>query len=239
MRAYRASYAGRFPPRDEDLLVALRWAINEADGRLGDVLVVAPTKLAFEENQVLRQLPRGIRQESSRTLGFRGARVVLAVWLPEKDLDKVDGLPGVEAICVVPWLRDEIESWRKARQAIDLLGSQPTESPTLSDPVVEAAMRSLTGSVNVSTGLLHPMDRPKAIHAFRILKAGGHTWDPQSVKAWAMANGWPARHADHLAEIARGVLEGKAYKAGRNAWAVDILAQWRGETPNRDSSEIG
>jgi hypothetical protein len=128
-------------------------------------------------------------------------------------------------------MEDEITAWRRARQAIDLTGRAPTlEHPSLNDDVVAEALRSLTIRVNVSTGIGHPSDRAAAIHAFRILKHGGHTWEPANIKAWAMANGWSARHADSLAEIAEGVKAGKAYRAGANSWRDDILAQWRQRT---------
>jgi hypothetical protein len=97
---------------------------------------------------------------------------------------------------VVPWNEDEIDTWRRARRAVDLLGRQPiAPAPSIADPVVEAAMTSLTHMVNLSTGLHHPDDRSSAIQAFRILERNRHRIDPAEIRAWAMVNGWSAEHA--------------------------------------------
>lgn len=115
---------------------------------------------------------------------------------------------------------------------MDLLGRHPVpETPKIDDPVVEAALR-LTRIVNLSTEGGHPRDRSMAIHAFRILKRNGHTYDPVEIWAWTMASGWAADDARELSEYAAGILEGKAYRAGHSMWKQQIIQTWR-----RDAAE--
>jgi hypothetical protein len=143
-------------------------------------------------------------------------------------LQGLEWASGLKAFAVVPWDEDEIETWRQARGAVDLLGRQPVpEAPKIGDPVVEEAMRSLTRIVNLSTGVRHPRDRSMAIHAFRILKRNGHDYDPAEIRAWAMANGWAADDARELGEYAEGVQRGKAYQAGPSMHNRQIIRTWR------------
>ena len=171
-----------------------------------------------------------MQRETHRTLGRfpRIHPVVLCFWPTANLLEQIDGKRDLKALAVVPWLEEEIATWRQARGAIDLLGRHPVpDAPKIDDPVVEAAMRSLTTIVNLSTGVGHPRDRSMAIHAFRILKRNGHGYRPDEIRAWAMANGWAADDARELSEYAAGVLEGKAYRAGRSMWKQQIIRSWR------------
>lgn len=229
--SYEAAYIARFPTFDEDAGPAIRWAAERARERRSSIMVVAPTRRHFKDNGLLAALPASVLRETPQTLRFHAkAPVVVAFWPTARDLDKLDGLAGVEALAVVPWLEDEIETWRRARAAIDLLGDAPVaEPPVIADPVVKAAMRSLTSRVNLSSGLSHPMDRSAAIQAFKILVRNGHRYDPQEVQTWAMANGWAADDARRLSDYAEGVLNRKAYRVGRITWREDVIELWRSD----------
>jgi len=229
---YEAVYLAKFPCFEGDLGQALAWAMERA-GQLGSgITVVAPTRDRFRDG-VLAELPAWIGRETPRTLGQIGHRaqpVLVACWPSAKDLDMLDGLPGLKALVVVPWNEGEIGTWRDARHAVDLLGHRPpTPEPTISDPVVEIAMTDVTTRVNLSTGLSHPDDRSAAIQALQILKRNGHHFQPDEIRAWAMANGWKADHARQLGEYAAGVLAGKAYRTGRQQWVSHIINRWRKE----------
>lgn len=227
---YEACYIGAFPAHAEKYLpTALAWAKQRLDQHGGTLLVVAPSQRQFQDT-ALSRLPPSVRQETAKTLGRRPhvPPVALVCWPDGDMLERLDSATGLKAMCVLPWLRDELEVWRRARRAEDLLGATPRgEAPAISDPVVEAAMRSVTNSVNLSTGLSHPLDRPKAIWAFKDLKKARYTWDPMEIQTWAMANGWAANDATELAEIAAGVARGKAYRAGTRPWRSDVIQVWR------------
>jgi hypothetical protein len=129
---------------------------------------------------------------------------------------------------VVPWLEEDVTTWIHARGALDLLGKRSAPpSPGIGDPVVGAAMRSLTSRVNLSSGLVHPRDKAAAVQALEILKRNGHRYDSQELQTWAMANGWDGRGARQLSEYAAGVLHGKAYRTGADAWGSEVMNYWR------------
>ncbi len=228
---YQAAYIGRFPTFAEDMGPAFRWALERA-GELGcRMTVVAPKRDSFSDIPLLSDLPPFIGQETPQTLkkiGHRVEPVVVACWPTAQHLEQIETVTGLKALGVVPWDEDEIDTWRSARGAVDLLGKLPASTaPSISDPVVEAAMKSLTDRVNLSTGLSHPSDRSSAIQAFKILKGNDHPFDPREIRAWAMANGWEAEDARNLSDYAERVLSGKKCRTDHPMWKSDIIEIWQ------------
>jgi hypothetical protein len=236
-RDYDAVYVGKFPAYAEDAGPALKWAAQKAKELGSTLTIVAPTRKHFKDQ--LPELPPAVRQETPQTLGRyfpHPGPVVVSFWPGIEDLEQLDSAQELKALAVVPWLEEYIDTWRAARGANDLLGTRATpEAPTLSDPVVEAALRSVTRMINVSTGLANPRDRSTAIHSFKILRRNGHTIDPGEIPAWAMANGWGAEDARELGELARGVLAGRGYRAGASPFRSDIIRVWREKGFQEDS----
>jgi hypothetical protein len=227
---YEAAYVGKFPTFEDDMGPAFAWAERRAHDFLCGLTVIAPTRSHFKDIGPLSVLPASVGQETPKTLGsFRRTQpVIISCWPTEKDLERLDKATGLRALAVIPWIEEEINTWRQARGAVDLLGVQPVPAvPTIADPVVEAAMRSVTRMVNLSTGLTHPSDRSAAIWALKVLKRNGHRLDPEELRVWAMANGWRADTSRQLGEYAAGVVVGKAYKAGRSPWKPQIIRIWR------------
>jgi uncharacterized protein (DUF2267 family) len=155
----------------------------------------------------------------------------LVVYPNKKLLDVVDSLFGVTHVLVIPWTLKEIQYWIDTWNAYEL-GTQPAK-PTkrlVSNPVVEEALKDLTATVNVSTGLSHPLDRASAIDLFRKLKAAGEHFDPEEVRAWLVAEGnWNPEDADDVANVAKGIIEGKRFKETRSRWRNDIVNIWKEE----------
>jgi hypothetical protein len=227
---YEAAYVGIFPASEKDAGPALRWARAKAKHHSCGITAVAPTQQHFRDHPMLAGLPAAFQRATPRTLRNvpRIRPVVVAFWPSAKDLEQLDGTPGLKALVVVPWQEEDIGTWRQARGAVDLLGRHPLpEAPGISDPVVAVALRDLTRVVNLSTGVAHPRDRSMAIHAFKILKSNGHRYDPAEIRAWAMANGWAAHDARVLSGYAAGVLAGKRYRVGSSGWNPQILHMWR------------
>jgi hypothetical protein len=226
---YDAAYLGEFPTHEEKSGPALEWASDAARRYACGITAVAPTRSHFQNGPVLSRLPSRIVQETSKTLGRfpRLAPVTIAFWPVSQDLERLDAVRGLKALVVVPWLEDDVATWIQARCALDLLGQRSTPpTPGIADPVVGAAMRSLTSRVNLSSGLVHPRDKAAAVQALQILKRNGHRYAPQELQAWAMANGWDGRGARQLSEYAAGVLAGKAYRTGAAAWGPEVVNYW-------------
>lgn len=153
-------------------------------------------------------LPHG-RRLSVETLTKRPfltrPTVIIAYYADANLLDAADGLRNVEGVIAVPWVLGEADSWVK-RWGATVHGQEArAASPLINDPVVVRALESLTATINLSTGLIHPSDKTRADETFRILRAKGHQDPTPEVKSWAIRNGWKPDHAVALETLARRI----------------------------------
>jgi len=184
-------------------------------------------------------LPGGghIRHEtmrSYRSTSFRG--IVLALHPEKKMLNAVDAARLAQAVIVVPWLRDDVAEWVSTWQPAIPGQPTPTAPPHVQNSVVSVALEHLTGSINLSTGLGHPLDHASAVHLFRLLKKHGEDFDPAEVRAWAVTHSWHPNAADDLEDVAAKVLAGKRLKVAREAsYGTDYIEMLRKEAKERST----
>lgn len=239
-------YVDAHGPDDDAVKVALAWAVRFATEHghrramvftstlsqvdsLANILGANPAKLrrdrSFRVGNVTVDLVTE-RQASTR----RQDGPVVGLWVDDQQLEmRLDGLDA-PALCVVPWNRADIEQWKANWNPADLRTGKPAgQAVTIGNLVVEAAMRSLTVAVNLSTGLSHPSDKEAAVQTFRLLRDSGERFEPSEVQAWAVRNGWRPRHARELAEVAQAIIDRRAIRGGRPRWRKDIVEYWREE----------
>lgn len=225
---YLAAYVGDFPANDGlDTRIAFNWAKERAGELDCDITVVTPSRRHYRRNPFLGALDENIDRQTAKTFDTRAQPVVVACWPDESTLDKIDSLERLEALCVVPRVEEEIAPWRSARAAIDLLETETDRPVTqISDPVVRAALESLTERVNLGAGSSHPRDRDAAIQMFRLLHRATSRIDPDEIITWAIENGWPPRDAAALARIGTGVVAGHRYRTRDAEWTDDTINTW-------------
>ena len=198
------------------------------DGVIRNVIGDAATK-ALRSQGRLADSKTEILLVTQNKLIYDAQNSPLVAFFPSaKLLDQLDSIENVSAMLVVPYRLSEVEPWIRTWNATELGQAEKPEQPLVSNKVVEEALKSLTGRVNVSTGIVHPSDRSAAIQMFEILRDAGETFTPEEVKAWLTAKGgWKATYAQEVADVARKILEGRKLKSEGQAWADNILDQWR------------
>lgn len=128
--------------------------------------------------------------------------MVIAYFAEEKMMEKIDSLAGLIGIVVVPESSNTVDTWSK-RWTHAVHGEPPTAPVKLiSDRVVEKALQGLSGTVNLSIGVMHPLDKDQANETLRILRNKGHALEPDKIKSCAIQNGWKPTAADELAKLA-------------------------------------
>jgi hypothetical protein len=142
----------------------------------------------------------------------------------------IDAVDNVSAICVVEYpgsYKEWIDTW----SPIDVATNAPVAASEVStpSPVVQQALRSISGVINLGTGPTgHPSDRDASIGAFSRLKEAGVPFDVGEVRRFLIAKlGWSPEHADRLWEIAEGTKQGRRFRVGRQWWAHDIVEEWK------------
>lgn len=236
-----------YGPDDDALRDGLKWLLHYADEHGHDrAAVFVPTLRQAESlGRVLgREAAKRLKRDRevaidhltlelliASNLGARCSDApLLAVWVDDKQLDKLDGL-APPAICVVPWLKDDIEGWKDSWNPGDArTGESGDRRSTVTNTVVVAALESLTGRVNLSTGLSHPYDKAAAVSLFQFLLGAGEQFEPGQVRAWAVRNGWHPDDARELGDVAQKLKDGRRVqnRYGQR-WAEDIVDQWRAE----------
>lgn len=195
-------------------------------------------------DRVARELASGkavpIQQSSSdiclitqrtKLTSWRGGPVLVAY--PTKQLlDMLDDMYGITEILVVPWRLSEVQYWLDTWAPQELGSSVPTpRALSIGNLVVVEALKTLTRTVNLSTGISHPSDRQAAIDLFQRLREAGEHFSPSEVRAWLVSQGgWRPQDADQVKSIAESILAGKRLRGGGRFWADNIVEQWRSRT---------
>jgi hypothetical protein len=232
-RSYPAFYFGKEAANsDADLLRAFRWLAERSAE--GVPLMIIPTKAQLNYSETLAAISKRIRTETARTFkSFKQARwpggPVLAVWPTAEIVATLDDDDRVSSLLVLTWLPAEIDGWRRARNAVDILTGTTSTAPITIDAVVAIAIQHLTDAVNLSSGLSHPMDKARAVDTFRLLRKAKYSWDSDEIRIWALGHGWDNRGANELAGVAQRIGEGRAVQARPSGLRADIVQMWRDE----------
>lgn len=116
---------------------------------------------------------------------------VLAVWPTTEKLDEAAGDSRTTALCVVPWVKGELDGW-----ATD-------EHPALLGPA------AVTALMNLGNDLAGSLDRRDAVLVLRTLKDAGYRFPPDPMDSWVVANAWSTRSVERLRELASDFEGGK------------------------------
>lgn len=158
--------------------------------------------------------------------------VALAAWPTRDKLGEIADSPGVRGLVVVPWAAGEVDAWVAAANP-DRLGPAAAKAPPAApgtglDPVVVEGLKTLSIMVNHANNLAGSLDRRDAVAVLRTLNKAGYRLPPEPVYSWAMANGWPARGAERLRNLAEAYEQGRRPQLkGEFPLRADILDQWR------------
>ena len=115
---------------------------------------------ALEKGQKVRLCENAlIGFESERTLNeYRSYGILIAFYPNKRLLDKIDSIRDLEHIIVVPWTMESIENWAGTWAPVVIGDSKPQKQIVMDNPVVVEAMKLLTDTINLSSGLNHPSE---------------------------------------------------------------------------------
>ena len=231
-------------PETEPIKTALVLASKLGQNIRGqvEVVLVTPSKNIFGTTlesvvgqDVIKVLEKGnsitlsgnisMKLESERTLNvYRSYKILIALYPNKRMLDKIDSIKDCAHTIIVPWTMESIEEWAGTWSPKVIGNDIPQKQITIDNPVVEEAMKLLTGAVNLSTGLSHPSDKADAVELFRILFKNREEFDPTSIKAWALQHGWSTSGANQIRDIAEAINNRRPIRGGTHPhWREDII----------------
>jgi hypothetical protein len=144
-----------------------------------------------------------INLESPKTFSvLKSYGMVIGVYLHQKDQNILDSVSSAKAIVFLPWKEQEGKTWLSTWNATILGKSTWQVQQTAFPKDVENALLSLTGRINLSTGLSHPSDKKAAQEMLAGIKHSGHRLDPDDIRKWALRNNWQPDDAEALGKLA-------------------------------------
>jgi len=215
---------------------AIEWVVEQQKVVGGEVLLFVPKKgdLNTMDNLISRFAKvQGVVVGTWRGGGWSGGPV-LAAWPNREKLAEVADDVRTRALCVIPWADGETTAWEHAARPELLAGASTAATALDLHPVVVVGLTNLTRMVNHANALAGSLDHRDAVAVLRTLHQGGYRLPADDVYAWALANGWPARGADRLREMAGKIDAGRQVQLkGQWPFASDILEVWRAEAKER------
>ena len=94
-------------------------------------------------------------------------------------------------------------------------------------PLIKEALKSLSASVNKSTGLTHPNDKNRAKETFIRLYKHGEILIESEIYDWALLNGWKSNDARELSNLGQKIGDGKKVKVEGKWWKENIIEIWQ------------
>jgi hypothetical protein len=175
-------------------------------------LIVAPGRANVDHNSLLSEFVKrtGVTVATwrSRLRDWHGGPV-LAAWPTREKLGEIADDPRTAALCVVPWVKGEVDAWAAA-ESPELLGRAAVNSSAALDPVVVEGLKTLTAMGEHGNNLAGSLDHRDAVAVLRTLKDGGYRLSPDLIYSWAIGNEWSARGAERLRELAAKFEAGEA-----------------------------
>lgn len=149
-----------------------------------------------------------MRAETIKTLRFSGrGALILGFWVDDKMMESIDGMEGVSAVVAYPWGEDALANWTRTWSPVVHGKAKQVVTPLITDPTIEAALKSLTVGMNLSHTGLHTHYAESAERTLRILRAKRHILEPDNIRLWAVQNGWQPGAAADLQKKAKKVAE--------------------------------
>jgi len=162
---------------------------------------------------------------------YTPSEVVITCGLDSEEVFPFDDFYSVKAIIAIPWLRDGLQKWVQTWNPIELRGNQQAvvayPEPSL---IVKKAMEELTESINMSTGISHPMDEERAKTFILALHKYESSLDADIVGAYLIRElNWETDHAKDVEKLINTLNAGKYFQGGRRTGLQHYYKQWKKE----------
>lgn len=209
-------------PDDVGLVAAIDWCIDHMED--GDHIAVwTALRSNLVNNQTLKRFVDNY-SNVDHVVARGGAYLretgpVLMAWADPDEIAEFTGSNGhsIRALCVVSWNQDKLRPWVSAAHP-ELLGDASawmTLSPAL-DPVVEAAMQSVTRTINHNNTIAAGYEKDDVVSTLLALHDASYALDAAGMAGWAVANGWRGGNPAHLEEYIKRINNGSRPRTRRS-----------------------
>lgn len=160
---------------------------------------------------------------------FGSEDVVLCFGTDSRDLRRLEDMRGVKCMILIPSLEsDSAEEWIRSRIVIDVETDEAIIKPEQPTAIVKMALKLLTESINLSTGILHPSDERLAKTYIRALHRYENRLDGLVVDAYLVNHlEWCAKHAQEVKRLIDILNDGRYFKGGDTKELAARYKSWK------------
>jgi len=159
------------------------------------------------------------------------SEIVITCGLDAEDVLKIDDFYSVKAIIAVPWLPDSLQKWVQTWNPTELRGKENTigefANPSF---IVTKAMKDLTRSINLSTGIQNSSDNELAKTYILTLHKFESPLDADIVGSYLVRElGWHTQYAKDVEKLINTLNDGKYFKGGSRIGLQQYYKKWKDE----------
>jgi len=168
--------------------------------------------------------------ETVRTFSDSWQRNVILVCfgLRSEELSKYDDFESVKAIIAHQWKSPDVQNWAKSWEAINLDSDEKSEKMPFPDKVVQEAFNDLSSSINMSTGITHPMDEEQCKTYLRALYKYEYKLDAAEVFAYLTTElKWDSDNANDVIKLINKLNSGGYFIGGAKTGLQNYIKDWK------------
>jgi hypothetical protein len=157
------------------------------------------------------------------------SEIVVVFGMDSEQLNEIDDFYSVKAIILVPWLKENVKKWVQTWNPEEISGNgESIETYPEPSEVVKKAMNSLTSSINMSTGISHPMDEELAKTYILALHKYESTLDADIVGSYLVKQlSWQTEDAADVEKLINTLNAGKFFKGGKRTGLKEYYNLWK------------
>ena len=157
--------------------------------------------------------------------------IVISCGIDSENVLEIDDYRSVKYIIAVPWLKKLTEKWIKTWNAVEITGKgKNNESFPEPSCIVKRAMESLSATINMSTGISHPMDNNRAKTYILVLHKYEPNIDSDIIGSYLVRElNWSTSHAKDIENLIDTLNKGKYFQGGERKGLQNHYKRWKEE----------
>lgn len=173
-----------------------------------------------------------LKIETVRTFNddWSGKKIIVAFGLRSKELHRYDDFANVAGIIAHQWSEDSVKDWAKSWGAINLKTETEIEKITFPHKVVQQAFIDLSNSINMSTGITHPMDNDLCKTYIRALNKYNYELNQKEILSFLTTElNWDSDDANEVIILIDKINSGRYFKGGDKTRLHHHIKRWKSE----------
>lgn len=159
------------------------------------------------------------------------SEIVITCSLDADEISKIDDFFSIKVIIAIPWNQSELQKWVSTWGPTEIRGNQQAVT-VYSEPscIIKKSMQELTESINISTGITHPLDEKKAKTFILALYKYEPSLNADIVGTYLVRElNWKTIHAKTIENLINTLNSGKHFQGGQRTGLQDFYKRWKKE----------